>query len=1352
MKKIIITLTVLLFGGLFSDMIPQDKNVKDTSDFIRELVDKIKNEKEIDEARYPALIKEVEMRAMTSANPEETAILYSLLAEMYSSFEQRNSWKFAQRTPLSGYVPDDINEWTSTIFQEKIIGAFHLSLQPAERLQQIPIGKYAAILQTGKDEDLRPTLYDYLLYRVLGFNPTDDLYQALLAYKKKADNPEALLLASLDYLKFTYSTGHLRNERSAYLASLDSLYQAYALYDFAAEVWIERIQCLESGSMEGDGNQIVTVYPEIADLCRQAIDRYPLYKRIVFFKNKLMQIQNPELQVSMPSVVYPRQEIVLNLNYKNLKSIHIKIYETDRKPETLNAEEWGLSRNSKKESIHRRLIRQVRSLLTVPPLYQSADTTIRISGLEGNGIYECEFLAPDTDLKSSQLVYVTNLMAVSRSGLKNGSDILVTNMCSGKPVGRAMVLLYGYKSNKRVLMDSLFTDENGLVKVPAKENIRYYRVVNKEDMYMPFSSLYPGKAAWRIDSGKTTTVALFTDRGLYRPGQSVFVKGLVYASEKENRQVVSGKTVKVILRDANHKEITRQTFTTNEFGSFNGEFLLPKYGLNGSFSLSAENTTQSFRVEEYKRPSFFLKMDSVRGEIAFGDTVRLSGKAQTFSGSALQKGTAGYRVILRPFRLFSDRFGFSESQVANGEAILDENGSFAFNFVPEKPAYTVGRTGYSSYEVIVTLTDSRGETQEIRSSFSVGTNSIVLSTDLSENEKKETCSVRITALTLNGEMVSVQGRFMLYPLTKSEERPNSEAVLIPGDVVRQGNFSTETTLTKTVFASLPSGRYRLRLEALDGKGRMIEGEQDFVLYSEKDKRPPVFSDIWLLERELFASPQEDVEFVLGTSYKKAYVLYELVADGKLVLCKRLELSNENRKITIPFLASYGDGAVASFTFVKEGKLHTRQVRIYKKLPNKKLILKTETFRDRLAPGSRETWRFKVMSLDSLPAIAEILASMYDASLDAIAPFDWYFSPEYRPYLAAPVFGNNPAYFLRNSFASGTVNYLDVPEFEYSRFDWQNALLASPVYMTKRSYASASIKGNLAATEDMAATGSADVMEEVAVGAGDIKKESGGEEIASSLRRNFQETAFFFPVLRTDKGGNWMVNFTLPESNTTWKFQALAHTTDLKYGQLTQKVVSNKSLMVLPYIPRFVRNGDEIDLRAQIMNRSEQELKGRIRLELSDPETEENVVCLTKAQIPFSLDAGRQTTVNWRVLVPAGYELVGVRVLAETEMGSDGEQHLLPVLPNEMLITESTPFYLPGEKEKEIEFPAVPEEAIRTYRQVFELSANPVWYAVQALSTLLRPENSSASSWFAAYYSNTLASFIVRSNSRMRTAS
>ncbi|MDD4116545.1 MAG: alpha-2-macroglobulin, partial [Massilibacteroides sp.] len=279
MKKIIITLTVLLFGGLFSDMIPQDKKVKDTSDFIRELVDKIKNEREIDEARYPALIKEVEMRAMTSANPEETAILYSLLAEMYSSFEQRNSWKFAQRTPLSGYVPDDINEWTATIFQEKIMGAFRLSLQPAERLQQIPIGKYAAILQTGKDETLRPTLYDYLLYRVLEFNPTDDLYQALIAYKKKAHNPEALLLASLDYLKFTYSTDHLRNERSAYFASLDSLYQAYALYDFAAEVWIERIQCMESDSMEGDGNQIVTVYPEIADLCRQAIDRYPLYKR-----------------------------------------------------------------------------------------------------------------------------------------------------------------------------------------------------------------------------------------------------------------------------------------------------------------------------------------------------------------------------------------------------------------------------------------------------------------------------------------------------------------------------------------------------------------------------------------------------------------------------------------------------------------------------------------------------------------------------------------------------------------------------------------------------------------------------------------------------------------------------------------------------------------------------------------------------------------------------------------------------------------------------------------------------------------------------------------------------------------
>ncbi len=768
--------------------------------------------------------------------------------------------------------------------------------------------------------------------------------------------------------------------------------------------------------------------------------------------------------------------------------------------------------------------------------------------------------------------------------------------------------------------------------------------------------------------------------------------------------------------------------------------------------MSAENTTQFFQVEEYKRPSFYLAIDSIKEEIAFGDTVRIGGKVQTYSGAALQKGTVNYRIVLRPFRYYFSPSFFEETVVLSGETELDGNGTFQFDFVPEMPEQQSGLAVYSSYEIAASLTDSKGETQEVLSLFSVGTSRFVLSTDLSDVGRKESLSVKVQAQTLNGESVSTQGNFEICPLLQSKQLEKGTEEWQCGEAIETGTFSTEEVIGNAVFASLPSGRYRLRLEARDSKGQKVEREQDFVLYSDKDKRPPVFSDIWLLDGELEASPGEEVQFVFGTSHKKAHVLYELIANKKRVLCKELDLSDENRKIVIPFSEDYGDGLVAMFSLVKEGNLYTRQLPVYIRRPNRKLVLKTETFRDRLLPGSREHWKLKVLTSDSLPAVAEILASMYDASLDAILPFNWSFSPEYRPLLYVQPFGRNSAYTYQSGFSSGKWNYIDVPEFQYSRFDWEDALLDSYTYLMRSSYALTSMKAKDSIVEEDR------VMEEsemnvvpAALGKqADGAKERSGEEHAAPLRRNFQETAFFFPVLRTDKDGGWVLDFSLPESNTTWKFQALAHTKDLKYGQLKREIVSSKPLMVLPNLPRFVRVGDEVDIRAQLINCSELELSGQARLEWFNPETDEIVLCLTKAQIPFAIEAGRQTMVHWRVKVPAGYDLAGVRVVAETESVSDGEQHLLPVLPNEMLVTESVPFYLSDEKEKELAFPVSSEATARSYRQILELSANPVWYAVQALPALLRPAHNSASDWFSSYYANTLASFIVQANPRIQT--
>lgn len=1370
MKKITIALILVLLCGVSShifyskaetvvnnaQVITQAIKQKDTPALIKELVGKIKNETEIDEARYPALIKEVEAYAVSCNKPEEAAILHSLIAEMYSSFERQNSWKYRQRTPIVGYVPEDINEWTSNLFEEKIKQEHLLSLQPEEVLQQTPVNRYAELLQSGKDEALRPTLYDYLIYRVLEVNPTDELYQKLISYKRKSNNLKSLLLAELDYTEFKHQDTSSSNDRTAYLTSLDSLYTIYSTNDFAAEIWIYRLGAMENMIYRSGDPNLSPLNGEIIALCERAIKEYPSYGRIGLFKNKLAALQNPELSVSMPAVFYPGQEVKMVMRYKHVKSVNIKVYETDIKSEDINTADYWSEKNKGQRKPNRKLIRQIHSSLEIPNTYQSVDTTVWLSGLDKYGVYEYEVSVPETTLKSSQYIFVSRTTSVSRSTSSGGADILVTDIQSGKPIDKALVLLYKSQQNQTVLIDSVLTDSNGIAQITGDQKIRYFRAVNREDKFTPLASIYLGN---RFGGGiknkeEKTQVALFTDRGLYRPGQSVFFKGIAYNGNKENHTILPDQVFKVILRDANHKEVMTRDLKTNEFGSFNGEFTLPKQGLNGTFTLSTENTTVSIQVEEYKRPSFNIEISPVKGEIAFGDTVKIEGKAQTYSGVALQTGTVNYRVILRPFRLFYYGGSLGEIQVLYGETKLDENGMFSFDFMPEKQTKVnqwSDYPAYVSYEVITTVSDSKGETQETNAAFSVGSSSIVLSSNLSEQMKNENLSVQVKAQTLNGEPARTQGNYTIYHLIQEKKKGATAFEQKEGSIVAKGEFTTDEPISSGVFSELASGSYRIKLEASDTKKRPVELTQDVVLYTDKDKRPPVFSDVWLVANELTASPGEEVGFVFGTSHKKAYVLYELVSDNKIVSRKRMELSDENRKIAVPFLEAYGDGVTALFTFIKDGKLHTRQLSINKKIPNKTLTIKTETFRDKLVPGNKESWTLKVLTPDSLPATAEVLASMYDASLDAITSFDWYLSVWNRTYVNAPAFRDNRSFLTTGISMLGEVNYVDVPGFEYSRFNWEKAMLSVYAYATRQSAALGMMK-SAAPEADRVMVESAVMEEESMMFTSDSREDNanmGGNKDVS-LRKNFNETAFFFPVLRTDKDGVFTVNFTLPESNTTWKFQTLAHTKDMSYGQLKKEVISSKSLMVVPNLPRFVRQGDEVSISTQVINRSDDSLAGRVRLELFDPATEEIIVCLTKSQYPFDLAAGKQTTAKWTIPVPAGKELLGVRIIADTETVSDGEQHLLPVLSNEILITESTPIYLKGEGEKVITVPGNTKSSYRPYLQTLEISANPIWYAVQALPTLTSPSNNSASAWFASYYSNILATSIVQANPRMRT--
>ena len=771
-------------------------------------------------------------------------------------------------------------------------------------------------------------------------------------------------------------------------------------------------------------------------------------------------------------------------------------------------------------------------------------------------------------------------------------------------------------------------------------------------------------------------------------------------------------------------------------------------------------------VEEYKRPTFQAYFLPIKGDIAFGDSVTIQGKAATFSGVSLPSGDVTWRITRRPFLLWKYFRPSAPTQVAEGSTTLSGAGTFNVSFRPQKEEDTNPyASAYQTYEVSATVTDSKGETQEANYTFSVGESSIVLFTNLPPQIEKDSVKAVVEARTINGEMVSTSGTFKIVELIANRSDKNSGESYQEGKQVASGSFTSGKEISPAIFNPLPSGRYRILVEAKDSQGRQSKNQSDFILYGKNDKRPPVFTHTWLLKEKTTCLPGEEAEIVFGTSDKDAYVLYEWFAGNNRIHHELIKLSDANHRFKIPFKPEYGEGIIVSFTFVKEGELYITQVPVELQLPNRQLTIKPITFRDRLLPGSKESWKFRITDADSTIVSAEVLTSMYDASLDKIIPFNWYFSPQRTILLQAPRFSTGAGFQRSYQYDQTEAKYIKVPQYQYDRLNWFglfNEIVIRGYGSSNRAFATGGIMLKSAAApvvaESMNIMEDSAVLEEPSVESTEgepvfnlsdpFAKESSQPVSPEQIRQNFAETAFFYPTLQTNEEGDVFVNFTLPESNTTWKLQLLANTQDLKYGLLTKEVISSKPLMVLPNLPRFVRQGDEVSISTQVINNSKEAVSGRVRIELFDPATDQPIICLSKSQRPFELQPDSIATVSWMIPVPKQISLLGVRILADSEKGSDGEQQIVPVLSNQLLITESTPFYLLKEGEKQIRISGNSEGAT-PFRLTLEMTGNPIWYAVQALPTITQPNNDNILSWFAAYYSNTLASYIAQAHPRIQ---
>ena len=1088
-------------------------------------------------------------------------------------------------------------------------------------------------------------------------------------------------------------------------------------------------------------------------IVREGIAGYPRYEGINQLKNIEKEILNASLSLEI-ATAYPGEQQSVKVNYKNLTGITLQLYKVNL-PVTSAVLQ---NRTTHFESKYARLQREEHFSLKPTTDYLNVDTTLTIQAPQA-GIYFLKAV-PDgkKGVSDGTLMNVTALKTIYRPLPDGTLELVVVDAVSGQPVSEAEVTIYTEKGGGYSPQQTYQADKQGTLKLDFLNSNKYwYNAHTAADNAMPILNLWKNDYYYK-ESKRKEVLQLFTDRSIYRPGQTVYVSGLAYEMEKDSTRVLADKKYTVSLYDANNNETGKVEVRTNGFGSFSGQFVLPSPCLTGYFSLRAADTSVSFKVEEYKRPTFDVTFEPVKVEYQVGDSIEVVGMAKTFAGAPVQNARVHYNISRSYAWVW--RFMGRGSARWEGEAMTDADGKFS---VPvhfeidsdrrESPLW------YYTYNIQADVTDGAGETQQANLSLPLGSTSMVLNMDnLPDNLVKEKkLEIKLTAMNLSGEPVDTPVTYQVVEMEEQKDGQEKE-----GRKVLTGTVEANKSFVPEAIYALPSGNYRLKLSAKDTQGRECTASKNFLLFSLNDKRPPFVITDWFYQDGLEFDAASPATVYIGSSEKNVYLLYDVFAGNKRLESKRIELSDSVVSFRFPYKKEYGDGILVSMAFVKDGRLYSHNARIMKPAPEKKLQLKWTTFRDKLRPGQQEEWKLTVLYPDGSPAEAEMLATMYDASLDKIySAHKLDFGVDFH-YVVPLTYWNTS--YMRNAYL-----YVDFPlkrlravPLEYSELiipstgrmeamvvgygGSPRATLAGALKIRGRSAANAVM--NQEAVTDMV------LQEEMVETSAQEKVEMGSsEELAETgdiqIRENFAETAFFYPQLRTNEKGEVSISFVLPESLTRWTFMGLAHTRNVDYGKIEATATASKEFMLQPNMPRFVRVGDKANIAASLMNLSDKGVKGTVRMELFNPETEK--VFYSQKQ-KFDVKGGETGHVNFTFEVSDKYAVMACRMVADGDTFSDGEQRYIPVLTDKQWVTETVPLNVNGEGAHTFSLENLFNKHSKTaseQRLTVEFTAHPAWYAVQALPVVANPQNEDALSWATAYYAHSLAAFIVKENPRIK---
>ena len=1300
----------------------------------------------------------LEQWASQTGSVEDKAILYSILGEMAMSADVKRGLGYLQASLKDKdrllLVPVEklrsmvrVGEASKRYFRDNLYNL--LARRAIQIMQQY---RWQAAAKANQTNSLPADMTDMDKFVTYQFVPVSDCdltaavmqaYQSLLKAYDTETEREGWLLTAVDALNYLYRnfSGNFSNDVCQ--QELRKWIHTYPAVKTVPEAYLALAQFLQY-----QNNQV-----ERLRIVREGIAGYPRYEGINQLKNIEKEILNASLSLEI-ATAYPGEQQSVKVNYKNLTGITLQLYKVNL-PVTSAVLQ---NRTTHFESKYARLQREEHFSLKPTTDYLNVDTTLTIQAPQA-GIYFLKAV-PDgkKGVSDGTLMNVTALKTIYRPLPDGTLELVVVDAVSGQPVSEAEVTIYTEKGGGYSPQQTYQADKQGTLKLDFLNSNKYwYNAHTAADNAMPILNLWKNDYYYK-ESKRKEVLQLFTDRSIYRPGQTVYVSGLAYEMEKDSTRVLADKKYTVSLYDANNNETGKVEVRTNGFGSFSGQFVLPSPCLTGYFSLRAADTSVSFKVEEYKRPTFDVTFEPVKVEYQVGDSIEVVGMAKTFAGAPVQNARVHYNIS-RSYAWFW-RFMGRGSARWEGEAMTDADGKFS---VPvhfeidsdrrESPLW------YYTYNIQADVTDGAGETQQANLSLPLGSTSMVLNMDnLPDNLVKEKkLEIKLTAMNLSGEPVDTPVTYQVVEMEEQKDGQEKE-----GRKVLTGTVEANKSFVPEAIYALPSGNYRLKLSAKDTQGRECTASKNFLLFSLNDKRPPFVITDWFYQDGLEFDAASPATVYIGSSEKNVYLLYDVFAGNKRLESKRIELSDSVVSFRFPYKKEYGDGILVSMAFVKDGRLYSHNARIMKPAPEKKLQLKWTTFRDKLRPGQQEEWKLTVLYPDGSPAEAEMLATMYDASLDKIySAHKLDFGVDFH-YVVPLTYWNTS--YMRNAYL-----YVDFPlkrlravPLEYSELiipstgrmeamvvgygGSPRATLAGALKIRGRSAANAVM--NQEAVTDMV------LQEEMVETSAQEKVEMGSsEELAETgdiqIRENFAETAFFYPQLRTNEKGEVSISFVLPESLTRWKFMGLAHTRNVDYGKIEATATASKEFMLQPNMPRFVRVGDKANIAASLMNLSDKGVKGTVRMELFNPETEK--VFYSQKQ-KFDVKGGETGHVNFTFEVSDKYAVMACRMVADGDTFSDGEQRYIPVLTDKQWVTETVPLNVNGEGAHTFSLENLFNKHSKTaseQRLTVEFTAHPAWYAVQALPVVAHPQNEDALSWATAYYAHSLAACIVKENPRIK---